>query len=248
MALAKFGWLSLAAIVASAGGNRPPRFEEFASQRYVGIVAMPVFMKVEAGNQPFPDGDLRCIGEDEVLRRRFFSGKRPNFAGHWIIEKCTCGTGCSYPFMWDARTGEVFRDFPVHAMFSGPMYWDSNGLIHRVNSRLLVVEAFDNENGQEGWRRYYEWDGREFRLRYRVRLRFEGRRSSWSGQIQVGNPSQRIKSFLSESLAAHRAQNSIELQGRFGRNVLIFRKSDRKADHPPVLAVARETKVMTVQI
>jgi len=138
------------------------RFDAFPAIVYTGDVAMPIFKNVQAGGQPWPDGDFRCIGENEELRRRFFADKKPNFAGDWIFDRCTCGTGCSYPFMWNARTGAVHRDFPVHALFSGDLYSNSRGFVYRADSRLLIIEGYVDEVGARGSRSYFEWNGHQF--------------------------------------------------------------------------------------
>jgi hypothetical protein len=70
-----------------------------------------------------------------------FGKARPNFAGEWIIHTCTCGTGCGYPFMWNARTGELYHDFPCGIISVGPPSTGWRGLIHTAASRLLVPKA-----------------------------------------------------------------------------------------------------------
>jgi hypothetical protein len=54
--------------------------------------------------------------------------------------------------------------------------------------------------------------------------------------------------FCSDPLAAKRLENPIELLGRSGRNVLVFRKAGRKSHQPPVPAVAMETEVVTTAL
>jgi hypothetical protein len=113
-----------------------------------------------------PDGDLRCIGDSDELRRVLFGDAKPNFAGEWIVHFCTCGKECGYPFMWNARTGAVYRNFPFGEINVGPPQTGWRGLMHRANSRLLVVEGRINERA--AGISYYVWDGRRFTLVRRV--------------------------------------------------------------------------------
>jgi hypothetical protein len=152
--------------------GEPPKFEEYPVAVYKGKVALPVFRKSKPLELPRPDGDPRCVGADEEQRRLFFRNKKPNFAGEWTIDNCTCGTGCGYPFMWNAQTGEVYRDFPFAEVNVGLPSTGWRGLVHTAGSRLLLAEG--DIDGQLWGTCYYLWDGHKFAFLQRVPFRSRG--------------------------------------------------------------------------
>jgi hypothetical protein len=93
-----------------------------------------------------------------------------NFAGHFVIDACTCGSGCHYLYMWDALSGKVYLNFPSMPIDVGP-YGDGvvsprityKGEEYYVNSSLLILEGCV-EQTCDCARRYYNWNGSQFRL------------------------------------------------------------------------------------
>jgi hypothetical protein len=92
-----------------------------------------------------------------------------NFAGHYILTTWGCGTNCSQSAIIDARNGRVF--FPRILAGAGFGFCDlpddTEPLVYRANSRLLVLSGFkggdlDSENGRCGIY-YLEWTGTNFR-------------------------------------------------------------------------------------
>jgi hypothetical protein len=162
--LVRFAILLSAAIALSA---KPPQFIDYPVLKvYRSEAALPKF-----GNPSQYDGtDLRCFGAD----RQSYAGKRANFAGHFVIDACTCGTGCHYLFMWDALNGNFFGRIPISVINVGPYGLGSEdgpieyrGEQYRVDSALLIVEGCV-EDTCDCSKRYYQWNGRRFRLLLKV--------------------------------------------------------------------------------
>ena len=158
--LAPFVILISAALALSA---KPPQFVDFpVSKVYRGRAALPKF----GHPSQYQGTDLRCFGAD----RQSYADKRANFAGHYVIDACTCGTGCRYLFMWDALNGNFFGRLPIGVINIGPYGFGSvdrpveyQGEQYRVDSRLLIVDGCV-EDTCDCAMRYYRWDGRRFRL------------------------------------------------------------------------------------
>lgn len=138
-----------------------PRFQDFSvASVYSGPVRPPDF-----GNpDQYVGTDIRCFGGDP----QEYAGNRVNFAGHFVIGTCTCGSGCHYLFLWDAQTGKFYRKFPFGPINVGP-YSGSGAPIeykgeeYRADSGLLVVNGCFEEKCSCATR-YYRWLGTEFRL------------------------------------------------------------------------------------
>jgi hypothetical protein len=122
--LAPTNWAGrcLVALFLVTGGSLPsgngqsvvsPRFEDFlVSNVYRGATKPPDF-----GNRDRYQGtDLRCFGGDPMD----YANKQVNFAGHFVISTCTCGSGCHYLFMWDAVSGKFYHHVPPGAINVGP--------------------------------------------------------------------------------------------------------------------------------
>jgi hypothetical protein len=142
---------------------RLPRFEDFrVSSVYRGRVTPP---KVGNLNQ-YSGTDLRCFGGNPGQ----YAQEKANFAGHFVIGTCTCGSGCHYLFMWDAVTGKLHSHFPFGAINVGPYgvggadpAVEYKGEQYRVDSSLLIVEACI-EGTCDCAARYYTWSGNQFKL------------------------------------------------------------------------------------
>lgn len=134
---------------------------------YNGKVAPPRFRKgLKPGDAPFPDGDPHCGWDDDAFYNRYYGAMKPNFAGHYVITGCTCGSGCHYLLMWDAESGEVIGSLPAGTIEVGP-YFDDRKVInyagekHRVDSKLLMLEGCFDENAhperRDCARYFYLW-------------------------------------------------------------------------------------------
>ena len=110
-----------------------------------------------------------CFGGDPGAQ----AGRTANFAGHYVLQACSCGSGCHGFVMWDAATGKVFdHESPLGPINVGP-YYDSSrpgaplssyeGESYRFDSRLLVIEGC-REQTCDCAKRYFEWTGSKFRL------------------------------------------------------------------------------------
>jgi len=145
-----------------------PSFSKYPARSvYKGKVSPPRFRKgLNPGDAPFPDGDPHCGWDNDGFFGRYYGAMKPNFAGNYIIKGCTCGSGCHYLLMWDARSGEVVRNLPVGTIDVGPYVQETpvinyTGERHRVDSNLLVLEGcFDQETHPERRdcaRYFYVW-------------------------------------------------------------------------------------------
>ena len=156
---------AVAALYGQLTPGRLPRFEDYRVPVYAGKMARPDF----GDPAQYTGTDIRCFGLDG-------SGylSAPNFAGHFVIGTCTCGSGCHYLFMWDARTGKLYRDLPLGPLNVGPYGGGENtspvkysGESFRPDSRLLIIDACREETCDCG-KRYYVWTGAVFRLMAKV--------------------------------------------------------------------------------
>lgn len=131
---------------------------------YKGEVKPPDF-----GDPSQYDGaEVRCLGTNPAEH----ASERPNFAGHYVIEACTCGSGCHFLFMWDAATGRLFyRDLPFQSLNIGPFTSAGSrspqitysGEEYRLDSDLLIIEACFGETCDCA-KRFYLWTGSRFKL------------------------------------------------------------------------------------
>ena len=152
-------WL---AILASAQSQKLPDFQQYrVSSVYSGPVKLPDFGEAAQ----YTGTDLRCFGDANQ-----YANEHVNFAGHFVIVACTCGTGCHYLFVWDALNGRFYQRLPFGAINIGP--FDAGPLVppieyggeqYHADSTLLFVEGCFGENCDCGIR-YYNWTGRRFRL------------------------------------------------------------------------------------
>lgn len=141
----------------------PPRFEDFpVPSVYRGAVKPPAF-----GDRSRLEGtDLRCFGD-----LTDYVDAKVNFAGHFVIGTCTCGSGCHYLFMWDASTGKFYERLPPGVIDVGPYRGRDvpppgiiyNGEQFQANSSLLIVEGCIEDTCDCGVR-YYRWNGSRFEL------------------------------------------------------------------------------------
>lgn len=80
--------------------------------------------------------------------------QKPNFAGHYIVAKWGCGSGCIMPAILDAKTGKVFM-VPFTISTVGEEVVDP--LQFRLDSRLLIANGSRND-AEENGTFYYRWD------------------------------------------------------------------------------------------
>jgi hypothetical protein len=171
---------SAATRLGSARQHEPTFADYPASPVYTGKVVPPRFQKSIQPSDFFPDGDPHCGWDDDGFHERYYGAMKPNFAGHYVITGCTCGTGCHYFLMWDARTGEVIRNLPVGTIEAGPYFQVSPpieyaGENHRVESSLLVLEGcFDwdaHPERRDCARYFYVWKNEKFALIFKQATR-----------------------------------------------------------------------------
>jgi hypothetical protein len=141
-----------------------PSFRDYrVSNIYRGRVKAPDFGDLSH----YSGTDVRCFGEEP----NSYTAKPANFSGHFVIDTCSCGSGCHYLFIWDALSGKVYREFPFGSINIGPYYGLGSigppirykGEDFRVDSSLLIVESCI-EGKCDCAKRYYTWDGQRFNL------------------------------------------------------------------------------------
>jgi hypothetical protein len=148
---------------ASAQPAKVPQFQDYrVSDPYRGAVKSPDFGNLER----YSGTELRCYGGDPEE----YTKKRANFAGHFVIDICSCGSGCHYLFLWDALTGKFYHRFPFGSINVGPYGLGAasrpieyEGEQYRLDSSLLILEACI-EDTCDCARRYYSWNGSQFQL------------------------------------------------------------------------------------
>ncbi len=127
---------------------------------YAGAVKQPDFGRLEQ----YSGTDVRCFGGDPAV----YSAMRVNFAGHFVLATCSCGSGCHYLFVWDAVNGKVYRDFAFGAVDVGPYgsHVAYAGERFRADSNLLVLDGCF-EGTCDCAKRYYVWNATQFKLIFR---------------------------------------------------------------------------------
>ena len=147
---------------ASCAPMKVPRFRDYpVADIYRGPVRPP-----EVGSlSQYTGSDLRCFGEGAAG----FINQSINFSGHFVIAACTCGSGCRYLFLWDAKDGRLYRDLPFGAFNVGPYGSGQSGSIlykgenYQVRSSLLILEGCI-EGTCDCSTSYYYWTGKRFIL------------------------------------------------------------------------------------
>lgn len=83
-----------------------------------------------------------------------------DFAGHYMVVKMGCGTGCLMAGMVDARTGQA-TEIPV-SLNTRALYEDDKPLVYRADSRLLLVRDTDGTDERTRRERFFVWTGAHF--------------------------------------------------------------------------------------
>lgn len=156
--------LAAVGFLPSVGGQSAllPRFDDYPVSRiYRGAVMPPDFGSLER----YEGTDLRCFGGGPAA----YAKEQVNFAGHFVIGGCACGTGCRYLFMWDAVNGKFYGRLPPGVINVGPFDAAGGGVIeykaeeHHADSSLLIVDGCSGAVCDCAVR-YYRWSGDEFEL------------------------------------------------------------------------------------
>lgn len=128
-----------------AGARALPRFDDYP--------ALPLF---KGQNAP-----LRLTRESREFKTRLREAARekPNFAGHYIVARWGCGSGCLSGAFIDARSGRVYMlPFTIVCCFGMDLDQDAERMEFRPDSKLLIIRGLLNEEGPAGTR-YYKWEG-----------------------------------------------------------------------------------------
>jgi hypothetical protein len=165
--------LTLLVILPCGQSAKLPSFGDYpVVEIYSGDVKLPDF----GDPGEYRGTDLRCFQNPGD-----YTGEQVNFAGHFVIAACRCGSGCHYLFMWDAQTGELYRRFPFGPINIGPYVagagvqnLEFKGEQHHPDSALLIVDGCI-EDTCDCATRYYHWNGKQFKLIQRQRSRIPAR-------------------------------------------------------------------------
>lgn len=124
-----------------------PRFKDF-----------PIAEVYEGTNSPV---DLSTPEAHKFRTRlREASLQKPNFAGHYILTRWGCGSGCVQPAIINAKNGRVFI-VPFTITTVGEEVVDI--LQFRPDSQLFIVNGSRNDQPENGIY-YYLWDGKKLKL------------------------------------------------------------------------------------
>src|SRR5688572_17814416 len=123
---------------------------------------LPRFAEIKDGDaDSSPIGRCLRIADPDGIRS-VLPRQVVNFAGYLVILPCTCGSGCHYNLLWDARTGEVIKA-PYGSLFTAGLGAGQKEEDYRPDSRLLVASGAFREDGRMEQRTYL-WSRRTFRL------------------------------------------------------------------------------------
>jgi hypothetical protein len=145
---------------------KAPSFETYRVPKvYSAAVKPPAFGALDG----YSGTDLQCFGQDPET----YAAMHVNFAGHFVISACSCGSGCRYLFLWDAQTGKVYRQLPFGPINVGPYGVGGTtppvryaGEQYRADSSLLMLDGCFEETCDCA-KRYYAWSGSHFKLIHR---------------------------------------------------------------------------------
>src|SRR5580700_5014621 len=101
-------------LVSGQSAELPSFRDHRVSNIYRGRVKAPDFGDLNH----YSGTDVRCFGEEPTS----YTEKPVNFSGHFVVDTCSCGSGCHYLFIWDALSGKVYREFPFGSIDIGPYY------------------------------------------------------------------------------------------------------------------------------
>lgn len=134
-----------------------PRFSDYAINVYEGKHVRPKLDNIRYRGEYIP-----C--KYSVVSR--LQDVKPNFSGHYVLQECSCGSGCITIFVWDVKTGVVFNNAPFSSLEIGPYLqfrppMRFRGLSYREDSSLLIAEGcFDQDlhpQRRDCSRRFYRW-------------------------------------------------------------------------------------------
>jgi hypothetical protein len=141
---------------------REPRFQDYrVSPVFSGPTHAPDF-----GDRSHYEGtDIRCFGGDPEQYR----DERANFAGHYVLEACTCGSSCQYYFIWDAADGKFYGKLPPGPIQLEPSPSGNRKALHYSGAQYradsaLVIESGCDEGTCNCSTRYFRWMGERFQL------------------------------------------------------------------------------------
>lgn len=105
--------------------------------------------------------DFELPNFKQLVRRE--ASKGPNFAGRFAIMSWTCGTWCSSVMAVDFQTGAPLT-LPFNNVIYCPDFSEGGALLHRPDSRLLIVRGRLGIDGLEGPCGVYRfvWTGTRF--------------------------------------------------------------------------------------
>jgi hypothetical protein len=174
-----FFLLAAAALAQSAWAQKPgalPRFEDFpVKEIFTGVPAEPVLNSPEErkSRTVIVQGVRKGWGVQDGVTGREVALPGPNFAGHFILVKWSCGSPCLMAAIVDAKTGRVLPP-PFHresgsSYFQVPYAFPMNPpLAYRLNSRLLIANICEAEESQKCGTHYFVMDDDGLRLIHAV--------------------------------------------------------------------------------
>jgi hypothetical protein len=101
---------------------------------------------------------------------RLAAAKGANFAGHYTVADWGCGAGCIDFAIVDQRSGQVFFERSLRAIYGGAVGDEPDGeppnwaLRYRRDSRLLIVVGAPNEDPAREGVAFYNWTGGHLKL------------------------------------------------------------------------------------
>jgi hypothetical protein len=165
-----FGW-------SQSNSPQVPKFENYPEYDvYAGTLAKPKF-----------SASIKARFRREISESYAVETK-PNFAGHFVILRWSCGTACLEMAIVDAISGNIY--FPpitdegigVQSYFLPFLTYPEGGttgpvIRFKTNSRLLIIQC-NYKNEWKGYTYYFLWQQNKWNLLLKERLQ-KGAQPRW---------------------------------------------------------------------
>jgi hypothetical protein len=169
--------------ISIAQAQQLPKFEDYpVKEIFTGTPAAPILATPQ--QRLYRTRIREGVAKGAGVWRDGQEQPGPNFAGHYFVIRWMCGSPCGMTAIVDARTGQIYNP-PISEDDGGGQMpfllpevilpdvktgapWVAD-LEYRLNSRLMVVKAYD-QTQQENYVHYFLWTNNRWTLLRRAPL------------------------------------------------------------------------------